>query len=190
MSATLRFPDQRPTEYIKLEDEPTFNPSKHLQLEKPQKTVSLTELGYSATDVKTCPSEFGVSSAFRILSDEGLAVMREICLKMYDNRNISVGTGVNRLGSYVRGAGYRSKFIKDFCDSPELAEHLSGLAGTKLARHSVPAVACGVNYAPEDLRRAVDSWHTDSVAFDIVMFQSLVTILRGLSFVVQQREFP
>jgi len=172
MAETLNFPDQRPPEYIKLADEPDFNAARHLQLEAPVDIKSLIELGYSKDNVKDCPSDFGVSNAFRILSDEGLSVMRDICLKMYDNRNISVGTGVNRLGSYVRGAGYRSQFIKDFCDSPDLAEHLSGIAGVKLARHSVPAVACGVNYAPEDISRAVDSWHTDSVAFDIVMMLS------------------
>ncbi len=172
MDVTLKFPDQRPPEYIKLDGEPDFDPARHLQLEAPEATTSLTELGYSAAETEACPSGFGVSSAFRILSDEGLAVMRDICLKMYDNRNVSVGTGANRLGSYVRGAGYRSKFIKDFCDSPELARHLSDIAGVQLARHSVPAVACGVNYAPEDITKAVDTWHTDSVAFDIVMMMS------------------
>ena len=172
MAQTLKFPSQRPPEYIKLEGEPEFNAAKHLQLENPESLKTLTQLGYSKKDIKNCPSDFGVSSAFRILSDQGLAVMRDICLKMYSNRNTSVGTGVNRLGSYIRGAGYRSKFIKSFCDSPELAEHLSALAGVELARHSVPAVACGVNYAPKDLSKAIDTWHTDSVAFDIVMMLS------------------
>ncbi len=172
MAQTLKFPSQRPPEYIKLEGEPEFDAAKHLQLEQPESLKTLTDLGYSSKDIKNCPSNFGVSSAFRILSDEGLAVMRDICLKMYSNRNISVGTGVNRLGSYIRGAGYRSKFIKAFCDSPELAEHLSEMAQVKLARHSVPAVACGVNYAPKDLSKAVDTWHTDSVAFDIVIMLS------------------
>lgn len=182
MDQTLPFPGQRPPEYIKLENEPEFHAGTHLQLEQPSEVHSLTRLGYRDEDVSNCPSDFGVSSAFRILSEEGLAVMRDICLKMYDNRNISVGTGVNRLGSYVRGAGYRSKFIRDFCDSPELAEHLSGLAGVRLARHSVPAVACGVNYAPEDITRAVDSWHTDSVAFDIVMMLSDPGLIEGGEF--------
>ncbi len=172
MLRTLPFPDQRPPEYIKLEGEPVFDANIHLKLEVPRSVTSLKALGYDDNIITECPSDFGVSSAFRIFSDEGLTVMRDVCLKMYDNRNISVGTGVNRLGSYVRGAGYRSKFIKDFCDSPELAEHLSAIADVQLARHSVPAVACGVNYAPEDITRAVDSWHTDSVAFDIVIMLS------------------
>lgn len=182
MSSTLRFPGQRPPEYIKLENEPVFNAERHLKLEIPQSKASLSDLGYDDDEIEACPSSFGVCSAFRILSDEGVAVMRELCLKMYDNRNISVGTGVNRLGSYIRGAGYRSQFIKDFCDCPELAEHLSGLAGVKLARHSVPAVACGVNYAPEDITRAVDNWHTDSVAFDVVMMMSDPAQIEGGEF--------
>ena len=172
MADTLPFPNQRPPDYIKLTGEPEFNASRHLALEKPDEVIFLQALGYSEKDIKKCPSDYGVCAAFKILSDEGLEVMRDICLKMYDNRNVSVGTGVNRLGSYVRGAGYRSQFIKDFCDSPELAEHLSEIAGVSLARHSVPAVACGVNYAPDDITKAVDTWHTDSVAFDIVMLLS------------------
>ncbi len=179
---TLPFPNHRPPEYLKLENEPEFSAARHLALEMPQAVTSLSELGYDAETIKACPSEFGVSSAFRILSDEGLAAMRDICLKMYDNRNVSVGTGVNRLGSYVRGAGYRSQFMKDFCDSPELAEHISKIASVKLARHSVPAVACGVNYAPEDITKAVDTWHVDSVAFDIVMMLSDPTKFEGGEF--------
>ncbi len=182
MRDTLPFPAERPPSYMKYSNEPEFSASRHLQLGQPEQITSLTELGYSEAQMKDCPSPFGVSSAFKILSNEGLAVMREICLKMYDNRNVSVGTGVNRLGSYCRGAGYRSSFIRSFCDSPELAEHLSSIADVTLARHSVPAVACGVNYAPEDIRNAVDSWHTDSVAFDVVMLLSNPSKFEGGEF--------
>lgn len=182
MPDTLPFPNQRPPEYMKFDSEPEFDPVIHLDLQQPERITSLSELGYSELQIKECPSAFGASSAFKILSDEGLAIMRDLCLRMYDNRNISVGTGVNRLGSYIRGAGYRSKFIKDFCDSPELAEHLSAITGVKLARHSVPAVACGVNYAPEDIRNAVDTWHTDSVAFDVVMMLSDPSQIKGGEF--------
>ncbi|WP_233353597.1 hypothetical protein [Hellea balneolensis] len=182
MTATLPFPDQRPPSYIKLGKEPVFEASKHLALGPVEKITTLGELGYSEVEVKACPSDFGVSTAFRILSREGVAAMHEICMTMYDNRNVSIGTGLNRLGSYVRGAGYRSQFIKDFCDSPELADYLSNMAGVHLARHSVPAVACGVNYAPKDIRKAVDTWHVDSVAFDIVMMISDPQLLEGGEF--------
>lgn len=182
MNHTLPFPSERPPSYIKLENEPVFDARKHLSLGAPETILSLSQLGYTDAQVKDCPTAFGVSTAFKILSDEGVAVMHETCNAMYHNRNVSVGTGVNRLGSYVRGAGYRSQFIKDFCESPELAEHLSSMAGVSLARHSVPAVACGVNYAPKDISKAVDSWHVDSVAFDIVMMVSDPNILEGGEF--------
>ena len=75
--------------------------------------------------MRIAPPAFAVSNAFRILSTEGVAAMRDVCDQIYHNRNANEGTGANRLGSYARGAGYRSQFIRDFCDSPELAPHLS-----------------------------------------------------------------
>ena len=110
--------------------------------------------------------------------------MHHVCEQIYDNRNASAGTGANRLGSYARGAGYRSTFIRNFCDSPELAKHLSEIAGVTLGRHSVPAVACGINYAPDDITKAIDTWHVDSVAFDVVMMLSDPTTLKGGEFQV------
>ena len=182
MEHTLPFPKECPPSYIKLKNEIVFDANKHLSLGQPETVTSLVQLGYTDSQIKDCPTAFGVSTAFRILSDEGLAVMHETCNAIYGNRNTSAGTGVNRLGSYARGAGYRSQFIKDFCDSPELAEHLSAIAGVSLARHSVPAVACGVNYAPDDITKAVDTWHVDSVAFDIVMMITDPKILDGGEF--------
>lgn len=178
----LPFPNGRPAEYLPLANEPVFVASKHLCLEAPKSSRTLQDLGYTSEDISNCESSFAYCSAFRILSDEGLALMSEVCERIYDNRNSSAGTGANRLGSYARGAGYRSKFIKDFCDSPELAEHLSSIANVPLARHSVPAVACGINYAPDDISKAIDTWHVDSVSFDIVMMLSDPATFSGGEF--------
>ena len=178
----LPFPAGRPAAYQVLQEEPTFDPGRHLALEMPTKTTDLAELGYQQADLAECASDFAVSNTFRILSEEGVAAMRQVCELIYQNRNASEGTGANRLGSYARGAGYRSRFIRDFCDSRELAEHISAIAGVSLGRHSVPAVACGINYAPEDLNRAIDTWHVDSVAFDIVMMVSDPSTLKGGEF--------
>ncbi|MFT5332086.1 MAG: hypothetical protein ACI9FE_000872, partial [Porticoccaceae bacterium] len=139
----LAFPSECPAAYRPLDNEPQFIADKHLSLEYPDTVLSLHDLGYCAEDIAACESSFGYCNAFRILSDEGVALMREICERIYENRNSSAGTGANRLGSYARGAGYRSRFIRDFCDSPELAAHLSAIANVTLGRHSVPAVACG-----------------------------------------------
>ena len=180
----LPFPSGRPEPYRPLIDEPVFDASVHLALEKPEHTANLQSLGYQPNELGHCESDFAYSSAFRILSCEGVAAMHHVCEQIYDNRNTSTGTGANRLGSYARGAGYRSTFIRDFCDSLELAKHLSEIAGVTLGRHSVPAVACGINYAPDDITKAIDTWHVDSVAFDVVMMLSDPTTLKGGEFQV------
>ena len=179
---TLPFPPGRPSDYLPLADEPSFVAGQHLALEMPTDTTDLATLGYQESDLADCASTFAVSNAFRILSTEGVAAMRHVCDQIYHNRNANEGTGANRLGSYARGAGYRSQFIRDFCDSPELAAHLSDIARIPLGRHSVPAVACGINYAPEDISRAIDTWHVDSVAFDIVMMITDPSVLKGGEF--------
>jgi len=46
----------------------------------------------------------------------------------------------------------------------------------------VPAVACGINYAPEDVTRAIDTWHVDSVAFDAVILLTDPAAFQGGEF--------
>jgi len=180
----LPFPNTHPSTYLPLSKEPVFDASKHLALEMPSHCMSLADLGYSPEEINRCASPFAYSDAFRILSNEGVAAMEVVCQEIYGNRNESAGTGANRLGSYARGAGYRSRFIRDFCDSQAVAEHLSKIAGVTLGRHSVPAVACGINYAPDDINRAVDTWHVDSVNFDVVMMVTDPRDLKGGEFQV------
>ena len=60
--------------------------------------------------------------------------------------------------------------------------HLSTIAGVNLGRHSVPAVACGINYAPDDIAKAIDGWHVDSVSFDVVMMLSDPLKIEGGEF--------
>ncbi|MCH9704649.1 MAG: hypothetical protein K0U15_00795 [Proteobacteria bacterium] len=182
MRHALNFPTAKPDPYLRLQNEPVFNADKHLALTLPQNTTSLAEFGYSDADIAASASTLAITSSFRIFSDAGLAVMQELAARMKSNRNESVGTGANRLGSYIRGAGYRSQFVRDFCQCPQLLEFISKLAGTPLAQHSVPAVACGINYAPEDITRAVDTWHVDSVPFDIVILLTDPNTFRGGEF--------
>lgn len=182
MKATLPFPLETPAAYLRLHDEPRFDPDRHLALEPPARTIPLAKLGYDDQTIRQSPSPLGLSAPFRVFSDEGLAAVRDLTERMKSNRNVDDGTGENRLGSYVRGAGYRSQFIHDFCECRQLLEFLSAIAGVTLARHSVPAVACGINYAPEDVTRAIDTWHVDSVSFDAVILLTDPTAFSGGEF--------
>lgn len=181
-ATTLNFPSDKPAPYVRLSGEPRFEAGKHLALEAPAASLSLSQLGYDDEAIARCPSSLGVTAPFRIFSDEGLAVMQELAMQMKANRNEAAGTGKNRLGSYIRGAGYRSQFVYDFCESRELLSFLSELTGAPLGRHTVPAVACGINYAPEDITRAIDTWHVDSVSFDAVILLTDPTTFRGGKF--------
>lgn len=181
-TTTLNFPADKPAAYIRLKDEPPFDAAKHLALEKPAVTLSLSELGYDEATIARCPSSLGITAPFRIFSNEGLAVMQALAAQMKSNRNEAAGTGKNRLGSYIRGAGYRSQFVYDFCECRELLDFLSALTAAPLARHTVPAVACGINYAPEDITRAIDTWHVDSVSFDAVILLTDPTTFSGGKF--------
>ena len=182
MKTTLPFPADKPAAYVRLRGEPVFDAGRHLALEGPGGGVSLAELGYDAATIAQSPSPLGLTAPFRVFSDEGVAVMRELAGRMKSNRNEASATGENRLGSYIRGAGYRSRFVRDFCECPQWLELLSDLAGAALARHSVPAVACGINYAPEDVTRAIDTWHVDSVSFDAVILLTDPAAYRGGEF--------
>ena len=182
MKNTLDFPAEKPDAYIRLQNEPAFDAARHLALEKPACALSLEDLGYGGDVIGKCPSPLAVTAPFRIFSAEGLAVVRELAARMKSNRNEASGTGKNRLGSYIRGAGYRSQFVRDFCECRELLDFLSEITGAPLARHTVPAVACGINYAPEDITKAVDTWHVDSVSFDAVILLSDPKSFRGGQF--------
>ena len=104
----LPFPNECPKEYIRLDNEPKFIASRHLCLEQPRSIYLLEDLGYSEEETTHCESFFGYCTAFRILSDEGVIAMKNICDRIYKNRNESTGTGANRLGSYARGAADES----------------------------------------------------------------------------------
>ena len=90
---SMTFPQQTPQEYIMLQNEPAFDASKHLQLEKPQTITTLQDLHYPADICSKMPSQLGITSAFRIFSDEGLAVVYDLAKRMESNKNQSDGTG-------------------------------------------------------------------------------------------------
>ncbi len=173
----LRFPKQSPEGYEYRSESVQFDPKVHLQLEPPESVLSLSDLGYAPKDIEQCPTDFAVSSAVRILSDEGVAVMLEIArdLKKY-------AVNCERIENMVRGGAYQSKFLRDFCLSIEVAEFLSDIFGTPVAPHTMPLHLGHLNFAPDDLSRSVDLWHHDTLALDYVLLLSDPNKLRGGEF--------
>jgi hypothetical protein len=178
-ASTLPFPATAPDGYHALEREPRFDPDRHLALQAPDRIWSLADFGYDAAVIAAAPSAIAAAGPFRLLSDEGVAAVQEVCHALRNARRMEEG---QRTSSYVPGAVYRSKFLRDLCNSPEVAAFLSGIAGTQLLPHSMPSQQVYINFAPDDLTKAVDNWHVDSIGFDYVLMASDPATLNGGRF--------
>ncbi len=173
------FPSSMPEGYHPLADEPVFDAARHLALEAPEKIWSLADFGYGDDVIAATPSPIAAAGPFRLLSDEGVAAVQRVCRDLRDARRLEEG---QRTSAYVPGAVYRSRFLRDLTNSPEVAEFLSEIAGTRLLPHSMPSQQVYINYAPDDLSKAVDNWHVDSIGFDYVLMASDPATLNGGRF--------
>jgi hypothetical protein len=169
LAGPIAFPKTRPPGYEPLDQEPIFDPSRHLALEWPSKIMTLKNFGYDDETIATCPSRLAMTSPFRIMSAEGVSQLHKVSLALKAQRFTTNRTGANRLKFNIRGAGYRSSFIRGFVTCPLVEGFLSALAGTPLISHSMPSVQAAINYAPDDVGRTIDPWHVDSVGFVFVM---------------------
>ena len=177
LNKPLDFPNQLPAGYRYANESVKFDPDRHLQLEAPASTLSLSDLGYTPEQIETCATDFAVSSAVRILSDEGVEAMADIArsLKQY-------AVGCERIENMVRGGVYQSKFLRDFCLCKEVTEFIGDIFEVPVAPHTMPLHLGHLNFAPQDLSRSVDKWHHDTLALDYVLFVSDPNRLEGGDF--------
>jgi hypothetical protein len=173
----ISFPQLSPPGYEYLKEEPTYNPKQHLFLEKPRKIYRLSDLGYDKTAVAKCATDIAITSPIRLLSESGVAALHEVSLALRQYKQ-----KCDRIPNMVRGAVYRSRFIRDFCLCPMVTEFLSEIVGAPLAPHSMPLHLGHLNFAPEDLSEAVDRWHTDTIGFDYVLMVTDPSELEGGKF--------
>ena len=168
LNSPITFPKTLPDGYYYIKDEPTYDSNIHLELELPKKSLSLSDLGYTKDEIEKCPTNFGVSGIARLLSDEGVRVLMQTAQSL---RKFS-SSGGERIQYLLRGCVYRSRFLRDLCLCPKVSEFLSEIYGIPVAPHSVPLHLGHFNFAPDDLNKAVDKWHTDTIGLDYVMMVS------------------
>ena len=161
----LVFPEALPSGYQPLEREPQFDQARHLALEMPEEIITLADLGYGRGVIAECPTTLAITSCFRVLSDEGVACLLEVV------RSLERFTTSNpRIARNVRGGVYRSRFLRDLCLSPEIADAVSRICDAPLAPHTIPHQLGHLNYNPLEIGRSVDKWHVDTLRVDYVMF--------------------
>lgn len=157
--------DNLPDGFDWLASEPEFSPAKHLALEFPSVIESLTDFGYQPEEIANCPSDFAVSSVFRVLSDEGAACLLEVCKQLE-----AFTTSNPRIERNTRGGIYRSRFLRDLCLSQDVTDALSNIANVALQPHSIGHQLGHLNYNPKEIGKNVDKWHVDTLRYDYVMF--------------------
>lgn len=169
------FPENSP--YIeRISDDPVFDPSVHLALELPEKTITLADFGY-AESLEGIPTSVAATSCFRVLSAEGVEALHHVCKQLE-----SFTTSNPRISRNVRGGVYRSKFLRDLALSPEVTAHMSGLLQTPLAPHGMPHQLAHLNYQPLTPGENVDKWHWDTLQVDYVMFVTDPNSVEGGEF--------
>lgn len=168
INTPINFPSTFPKGYQYLDNEPTYNPKIHLALEHPKESLSLQDLGYSEEEIAKCPTNFGVSGVARLLSDEGARVLMQTVQSL---REYTSSAG-DRIQYILRGGVYRSRFLRDLCLCSEVSKFMSEIYGIPVAPHSIPLQLGHCNFAPDDLSRAVDKWHTDTIGLDYVLMVS------------------
>src|SRR5207253_8696305 len=122
-------------------------------------------------------SPVAITSPFRLLSDEGVAVIQRLCAELERS-----ATGDVRIAKRARGGIYRSAFLRGLYSDPTILEFLQRLAQTRLEPHPVAHHSIHVNFAPDELARNVDQWHRDAVAFDYVLMVSDPRPMKGGRF--------
>lgn len=168
---------RQPPGYQWLDVEPTYNPALHLRLEKPEKTWSLTDFGYSEQQIHFFHFPLAITSPFRMLSEEGLETMRATVQRLSPHAASS-----NRIANFVRGGVYRSRFLRDFCQCQEVSSFITELAGAEVLPHTMPLYQGHINLMPSDDVRDVDKWHTDTVALDYVLMLTDPATFEGGNF--------
>ncbi len=165
MGEAVPFPATQPRGYTWLEGEPAFDAGRHLQLEEPAEVLMLADLGYDAAEIATKATPVALSSPFRMLSDEGSAIMLEIARRL---RCYTRPAG-ERIERTVRGGCYRSRWLRDLCLSPEVTAHLEAIYGIEIAPHPMPVHLGHINYEPSQIDVSIDKWHHDTLPLDYVL---------------------
>lgn len=165
MGVAVPFPVEQPPGYSWLDDEPRFEPERHLQLEQPSEVVQLADLGYGDDEIATKATPVAASAPFRVLSEEGAEMLLDIARRL----SVHVRPAGDRIERMLRGGCHRSRWLRDLCLSEDVTAHLAGIYGIAIAPHAMPVHLGHMNFAPTRLDAAIDKWHHDTLPLDYVM---------------------
>ncbi len=177
MATAVPFRDELPPGYEWFDDEVDFEPRRHLALERPSQVTTLADLGYDPASVSELPTQVAASGPFRILSDEGADVMLSVARRLRTEAR-----SCERIQNMTRGGVFQSRWLRDLCLDPSLAELMSEVYGTDVGPHPMPSHLGHLNYEPDEVDVAVDKWHHDTLPLDFVMAVTDLSTTNGGAF--------
>jgi hypothetical protein len=180
IASDFPFPTDNPPEFQSEKEEFQFDATKHIQFEKPEYIVDLNfdKINYDtyiANKDQYGPLAF--SSPFKVLSLEGVSVMRGLVSRYQDRSKLKQSH--SRIPLCIRGLGYISPFIREMNECSIINEIVSTIAREELCAHGMPMNYGHVNVGIIGNDRPVDAWHIDSVDYVMVIILSNMTDAKG-----------
>lgn len=157
-----------PAGYEYLDGEEPFDPATDLDLDlaPPAETRTLAEFGYGTDFAGRYPSGLAIAGPLRVLSDRGVAKLR---LTLERLRPFAIWGATTASPGIIRGAVYRSRFVRDLCASGEVAAFLGDVVGAPLVPTPIGHQLAHVNLPPRDGSGLVGRWHVDQNSYVLVL---------------------
>merc|ERR1711935_1076141 len=151
----------RLNEYEDVPDEPRFDSDVHLAPEHPSHVTKLPDFSRVDSMKGEEPGTLAYSNPVRLLSEEGVRVMRQILEREKPAKMVPArGSRVT-----VRGLYYKSPWIRDLQSSERLLDLVSVMAGERLVPSHFNNSTPQVNFSIPGLGGSSDFWHWDSVCY-------------------------
>jgi hypothetical protein len=178
------YPPTLPPGFAFAKGEDEFDPTKHLQLEAPERVFTMAELGYTPEETGRFPSRTAAAAPFRMLSDEGVRALRktiDLCMPLCT----TTSEGDPRL---YFGA-YQSRFLRELGASPDLLDFLGEIYGTPVAGYTMGHLGIQLNMSSQPAA-AISPWHYDDVSFVVALSMADLANVEGgrFEFFVGTRE--
>lgn len=154
-----------------------FDPVRHLQLEPPThiKDLQFKNIPFPFdAQQKKIDGNLAYTAPFRVLSDEGIAAARRAL-----DENQQLAKSNPRASCFLRGLGYTSNFHQGLAYDSSLVAMLNALARDNVAIHNMTMNISHTNVGKVATGRPVDKWHTDSVAYVLIIILSDLHEMEG-----------
>ncbi|MEM7168681.1 MAG: hypothetical protein AAF530_00810 [Pseudomonadota bacterium] len=162
------YPPSLPPGFSYIDDEPPFDPGRHLALEGPAQKWALADFGYDETEISQFASPIAATSSVRILSTEGLEAARAVIARLEGLTTVHDQNDYQGQRRLYYGT-YRSRFLRDLAGCAEITTFLSDLFNVPIAGHTMGHLACQVNFGSQVPGAQIAGWHHDIVGFTLVL---------------------